>query len=1066
MTVAPAPPATVRLEPRFAAFIAANGPEVFSGIVHANQVWEPDPYDVETIHQEARAVFGRLLNRAASPELPPHGKSLLLLGEAGSGKTHLMRAFRLTAHSAGSAYCGYLQMNTRMDNYARYVLSKLIDGLEQPYKPNASTTGLTRLARGLFDALPKVSELERRRFCEETQEPADLVPLVERFADQAIMDPRFTKLDHDIIRALLYLIPGDGRIRTRVLKWLRCEELNQYDRQMLGDLVPRSQEEMPLRSIVGLGRLMAAVHQAALVLCVDQLEEMIRESATEEHPGELFRRAIDTLIAVTEEVPTAVVVVACLEDYFTKAGEFLTKPKVDRLARDPDPMRLSSHRSVDEITTMLTKRLEGLYEPFGAAIDTANPLFPFTPAHVQKLSGLRTRDILDFVRKHHEDCVQAQRWLNPKFLEVSGKTKDTTEDDKPKVPRVFPLEQRWNDFLAAFKAPPLEDEGELADLLAWSVKTASVEMPDGFHFETEADGRFVPVEAHGPSNEVDKLLVAVCDKNARGGGLGKQVEETAKRAGEIAAVFIRSTPFPVDPKAVVSKLLANRIAPIGKGRRVVIQNADWRAMAAFHAFHEKEKAEPDFAAWEKQGRPISSLPAIRAILDLEKRFARRAASPVGPPVPAPPAGSPKPITPAPLLPASPDPGGLLLLGAARGMSPTPLTLAPQELTYHAAFLGGSGSGKTTAALNLIEQLLLRGVPAVLVDRKGDLCRYADPAAWKEDAEPARAERRRALRDRLDVALFTPGASAGRPLALPIVPTDLGQLPEAEREQLTGFAAAALAGMMGYKPKGPDPKLAILSKAIELLATQPGRDVTVDGLRRLVEDRDEALLLAVDGFDNKHYKKLGEDLHALAIHRRPLLAAAAEPLDFDVLLGRGPNARPGKTRLSIVNTQFLGDPTAVEFWMAQLLLALDRWRAKNPSKELQAVFLFDEADNYLPAVRQPATKGPMESLLKRARSAGIGLFLATQSPGDLDYKCRDQIRTWLIGRVKEQVAISKLKPMLEAGRVDAAAKLPGQGMGEFYLVREREVVGLKSEPSLVPTAQIPEDQILELATAGR
>ena len=400
------------------------------------------------------------------------------------------------------------------------------------------------------------------------------------------------------------------------------------------------------------------------------------------------------------------------------------------------------------------------------------------------------------------------------------------------------------------------------------------------------------------------------------------------------------------------------------------------------------------------------------------------------------------------------------------MNPSVVTVAPQELTYHAAFLGGPGSGKTTAALNLIEQLLLRGVPAVLVDRKGDLCRYADPAAWEEPADPARAERRRILRERIDVALFTPGAAGGRPLALPIVPTGLGQLPEADREQLAGFAAAALAGMMGYKLKGPDPKLAILSKAVEVLALQPGRDVTVDGLRRLVEERDEALVLAVDGFDAKHYKKLGEDLHSLALARKQLLAAAAEPLDIDALLGRGPDARPALTRLSIVNTQFLGDPAAVEFWVAQLLLALDRWRTRNPSPRLQAVFLFDEADAYLPALRQPATKAPMESLLRRARSAGVGLFLATQSPGDLDYKCRDQIRTWLIGRVKEQVAIGKLKPMLEAGRVDAAAKLPGQGTGQFYLVREREVAAVQSEPSLIPTVQLPEDRILDLARAAR
>jgi len=71
-------------------------------------------------------------------------------------------------------------------------------------------------------------------------------------------------------------------------------------------------------------------------------------------------------------------------------------------------------------------------------------------------------------------------------------------------------------------------------------------------------------------------------------------------------------------------------------------------------------------------------------------------------------------------------------------------------------------------------------------------------------------------------------------------------------------------------------------------------------------------------------------------------------------------------------------------------------AKNPSPggALQAVFLFDEADVYLPAPGS-SHEGPMESLLKRARSAGVGLFLATQSPGDLDYRCRDQVLTWLV-----------------------------------------------------------------------
>src|SRR5205823_12747780 len=122
-------------------------------------------------------------------------------------------------------------------------------------------------------------------------------------------------------------------------------------------------------------------------------------------------------------------------------------------------------------------------------------------------------------------------------------------------------------------------------------------------------------------------------------------------------------------------------------------------------------------------------------------------------------------------PARPTaPAAALVLGRTKGVNPTPVTFEPDEFTQHAACLGGSGSGKTTAALNLIEQLLARGIPAVLLDRKGDLCRYADPAAWERPlGDEAHAAARQALRDKLDVTVFTPGEPSGRPLALPVVP---------------------------------------------------------------------------------------------------------------------------------------------------------------------------------------------------------------------------------------------------------------------------------------------------------
>src|SRR5579872_6245286 len=113
-------------DPRLAAFLSPGCPEVFHSVAAPTEIWKSDPYDVETIHGEARAAFERLLHRAGRNPPPPSGAVLVLLGEAGSGKTHLMRAFRTRAHAQGWGYCGYMQMTTEASNYARYMLTNLI----------------------------------------------------------------------------------------------------------------------------------------------------------------------------------------------------------------------------------------------------------------------------------------------------------------------------------------------------------------------------------------------------------------------------------------------------------------------------------------------------------------------------------------------------------------------------------------------------------------------------------------------------------------------------------------------------------------------------------------------------------------------------------------------------------------------------------------------------------------------------------------------------------------------------------------------------------------------------
>ena len=93
------------------------------------------------------------------------------------------------------------------------------------------------------------------------------------------------------------------------------------------------------------------------------------------------------------------------------------------------------------------------------------------------------------------------------------------------------------------------------------------------------------------------------------------------------------------------------------------------------------------------------------------------------------------------------------------------------------------------------------------------------------------------------------------------------------------------------------------------------------------------------------------------------------------------------------------------------------------------------------------------------------MLASQSPGDFDYKCRENVRNWFLGRVKEDTALNKMRPMLKEARMDIAAKLPGLETGQFFVVREGQVESLAAARSLVVAEQLSEMEILRLASVA-
>ena len=814
----------VAVDPRMAAFLALDGPEVFHSIATPTAIWKADPYDVETIHAEARAAFEHLLNRAGQTPPPPSGAVLVLLGEAGSGKTHLMRAFRTRAHGQGLGYCAYLQMTSEASNYARYMLTNLIDGLEQPYEPEGpSRTGLTRLSSALLESVPGLSGTEMEAF-RVGDFDRDTSSLADAYADRLQTAPRFRDCDLELLRVMLHLERNQPEVRSRALMWLRCQDMRPQDREWIGGAVSRADDADPMNMLQQLARLTSAVHDVPLVLLIDQLEDMANQSA----PVERFLRVIDAITAFTDTIPNTVAVLACLEDYFKANIEKLTRSKEDRLLRDAEPFRLLGNRTFDEICEMTARRLAHLYDLAEVDVERGDELYTFRDDFLTRLNNMRSRDALDLLRRHHLRCITAGRWEEPEL--VTSAPVPSPENE---------LDPLWNDFHSTFQANVPDAEEELAQVLADAIGAVAPELPEGFQFSCTPDTRYVELETHKPDNSVDKRLVAVCNATTRGTAFGKQISELEDRAGEIPVAIVRTTDFPKTGKALaqIARMLKRQ------GQKVVVADADWRSMLAFTAFHKRHEARPDFTAWQRSARPLAALASLENILKLSSVAAfRRVVDPMLTPVAPPSRDQPHPAEPEVSAPDSTANAAALVLGHTVSISPAPVTFEPNEFMQHAAFLGGTGSGKTTAALNLIEQLLAHDVPVVLLDRKGDLCRYADPAAWDRALDdPARTAARQALRAKLDVALFTPGEPNGRPLALPIVPPGFDQLPEADRERFAQYAAAGLGSMIGFKSSDADKgQRAILAKAIETLAAVPGATITVPALRDMVEDLDDAL----------------------------------------------------------------------------------------------------------------------------------------------------------------------------------------------------------------------------------
>jgi AAA ATPase-like protein len=1017
------------------AFQAPDAPEVFHSVVHRHDLWKEDPFDVEAIHAEARQAFERLVLRAIDPPGTTGGRILLLLGESGSGKTHLLRAFRNSVHQRGLAFAGYLQMTSGTASYGRYLLRNLIESLDQPYSAaGGPTSGLSRLSAALCQSLPDRVRLGGDELplgdalSQEGASPERVTDLVRRAAEAIVRLPSHQGIDIDLISAFLYLRTESPLLRNLVLKYLRGEDLSSTQRSQLGGMAPRVLDDDPLHLVEQLGRLMWAAARSVLVLFLDQLEDIY----VLEDGRARFQRAMAAVRAVADGVPSSVTVISGLKDYYEELRGDLSRSLLDRIENDPEPIELKSARTRDEVRLILERRLRLLYQRVAGSADWPDgvPRFhPFTEEDLDRLAGLRTRDVIDWCRH-----------LRSRWSQAEGAA---LKEPAPSGAAGVALEQAWNDFLADRSAAPPEGEAALTALLARALGRCGRELDGAPVLTVSARENHILVDGWQ-----EPLVVGLCDRGAAGGALGRQVAALEEVAAGRRVVIARSLEYPHDPRTKIAALL-EEVAARG-GRRVVIPDSEWRSMEALERFEEEHRGAPGFEEWLRAERPLLRRSGLQGILGLSAPLPAPAADQAAPPLAAPPQ--------PPRAPASE--GEPITGGRIERPPPRTVAISLGDLSRHVAFVGGAGSGKTTAALSSIEQLLLLGIPAILIDRKGDLCGYADPERSGPMGGGAREAALSRLREAVQVDLYTPGDPRGRLLAVPLIPPGARPLPPAEREELVRWAAAAICALLGpgRHSAAREARAAVLESALSILSRrEAGLGPTLDEVIEVIHSRDPDLL-ATGVLDPDLCRKLVSDLKALRLAKAHLLRQEGEVLDAAAMLGAGGR---GRTRLTIIGTQFLVPHHDRELWMAQLFTSLVRWASEHPSSGLKAILLLGDAGDDLSVACEPAVKGPLEALLQRAPSAGLGILLVAEGPGDLDERCCAHIGTWLLGRLEDPTGAQRMTPL--SGLNGAiGTRLASLEPGQFYLARDGTVKRVRTRPALLPPQAPPEKRILELA----
>jgi Helicase HerA, central domain len=382
----------------------------------------------------------------------------------------------------------------------------------------------------------------------------------------------------------------------------------------------------------------------------------------------------------------------------------------------------------------------------------------------------------------------------------------------------------------------------------------------------------------------------------------------------------------------------------------------------------------------------------------------------------------------------------------------------KDLVTHAVCVGMTGSGKTGLCTVLLEEAAIDGIPAIVIDPKGDLpnllltfpeLRGSDFQPWINESDAARAgvqpaefaeqqaqqwkaglaewhqqpQRIARLRAAAEFAIYTPGSNTGLPVSiLKSFAAPLAAIRD-DSELFKERVASTAGSLLGLLSIDADPLRSrehILLSRILYDAWDCGTDLDLAAIIQLVQ---KPGFTRVGVLELEAFYPAGERF-ALAMQLNNLLAAPGfsrwlegDALDISSIL----YTPAGKPRIAIFSIAHLSDPERMFFVSLLLNQTLGWARAQSGTTSLRALLYMDEIAGYFPPVANPPSKAPLLTLMKQARAFGLGVVLATQNPVDLDYKGLSNAGTWFIGRLQTEQDKARVLDGLQGASAAASAR---------------------------------------------